>query len=186
MAISLADKCEHILKQALVDLFETVDKAFTQEPQATGPENDRQRYAAALTAVDRFFGTFKAPFVGRFFDLASAITDLNNNSRAAPLLQPVRTGKRGGDSSLTWRRRAHAVLGLEGLMATRSETDALKLVGDLYKPETLRTWRKEISANRNERVVERLFEAKTVLELGREEISKIKDNGSALEAFVLS
>ena len=92
MAISLADKCEHILKQALVDLFETVDKAFTQEPQATGPENDRQRYAAALTAVDQFFGTFKAPFVGRFFDLASAITDLNNNSRAARFSNPSGLG----------------------------------------------------------------------------------------------
>ena len=60
MAISLADKCEHILKQALVDLFETVDKAFTQEPQATGPENDRQRYAAALTAVDRILRDFQS------------------------------------------------------------------------------------------------------------------------------
>jgi len=130
MAFSLEDKREHILKQALVDLFEKVDKAFTQEPQMTGPENDCQRYVAALTAVSGFFGTFKAPFVGRFYDLASAITDLNHNSRAAPLLQPVRTGKRGGDSSLTWRRRAHAVLGLEGLMAQHncSEADALKIV----------------------------------------------------------
>ena len=95
----------------------------------TGPENDRQRYVAALTAVGGFFGTFKAPFVGRFYDLASAITDLNISPRAAPLLQPVRTGKRGGDSSLTWRRRAHAVLGLEGLMAQHncSEADALKM-----------------------------------------------------------
>ena len=46
MAFSLEDKREHILKQALVDLFEKVDKAFTQEPQMTGPENDRQRYVA--------------------------------------------------------------------------------------------------------------------------------------------
>jgi hypothetical protein len=86
---------------------------------------------------------------------------------------------------MTWRRRAHAVLGLEGLMAARkcSEGDALKLVKGLYKPETLRTWRKEISANRNERRVDRLLEAKTVLELGRQEISKL--NGDAIEAFAI-
>jgi hypothetical protein len=134
--------------------------------------------------VAQFFMKFDARFGDRFFELGSALADLNIGT-VTPLLRPVRTGKRGGDSSTTWRRRAHAVLGLEGLMAARkcSEEDTLRLVMGLYKPETLRTWRKEISANRKERRVHRLSEAKTVLELGRQEISKL--NGDALEAFTI-
>jgi hypothetical protein len=188
MAISVpADNRERILKQAFADLLEKVDHAFTQEPRLTGIENERERYVAALIVVAQFFKTFEAPFADRFFELGSALTDLNNGTDA-PLLERTRTGKRSGDSSMTWRRRAHAVLGVEGLMALYncSEADALKRVESLYKPETLRTWRKEISANRkNQPLAERLFQAKTVLNAGRQEIAKIRNNRDALADFVL-
>ena len=52
MAISFADKCEHTFK-ALVDLFETVDKAFAQEPESLRPSALTISVALAIKLTTR-------------------------------------------------------------------------------------------------------------------------------------
>jgi hypothetical protein len=105
------------LREALTELQETVSWAFKQEPGYPRiPVNERERYAAALVAVARFFSGFgRRQIENRFFELASAIADLNMGT-VHPVLRPVRADNRRADPSQLWRARAQAALGLEALI----------------------------------------------------------------------
>ena len=105
-------------------LHRTVDQAFNQEAdhQPT-PFNEREQLAAALAGVAQCFASvIGRPIGDRFFELASAIADLNVGS-VPPLLKPERADHRRADASQMWRARAHIVLGLEALLQSGLDRD---------------------------------------------------------------
>jgi hypothetical protein len=78
------------LLQAAADLYATVSRAFIQEPDySRTTANERERYTPSLIAVGQFFCALGDRRLGdRFFELASAISDLNAGT-LHPFLQPV-------------------------------------------------------------------------------------------------
>ena len=67
------------LAKATEKLHRTVDRAFNLEPDAQRSSfNERERYVAALSAVAQYFASVVGRPIGdRFFEIASAIVDLN-------------------------------------------------------------------------------------------------------------
>jgi hypothetical protein len=147
--------------KALVKLERKLSQAFFQETDyATTPENERERYAAALVVVAQFVG---GRIGNRFFELASAIADLNTGT-VHPLLAGVRVHNRRADTSQMWRARVRVAVGLEALLRSGLSRNAAaakvatefpsiaRLAGPRAKNSTLRTivfgWRKELKAAR--------------------------------------
>lgn len=138
---------------------------FNDEPSCPlAPCDERERYASVLISVAQFFTTLAGRPVGdRFFELASALADLNTGT-VAPLLSPVPPGNRPADPSRLWRARARAAVGLEALIRTglhhtdaaaeiaRTFPDLGKLAGAKARSSKLATtllgWRKEFTAGR--------------------------------------
>jgi hypothetical protein len=153
------------LLNALEKLHRSVARAFDQEPDYLGnPTNERERYAAALVVVAQYFSSVAGrPIADRFFELASAIADLNKGT-VHPLLQQVRPDNRPADPSQLWRARARVALGLEALLRSglnRSDAAAkitseyssiANLAGVKAKDSKLQTivfgWRRELKAGR--------------------------------------
>jgi hypothetical protein len=153
------------LLNALEKLHRNVARAFDQEPDyPRNPTNERERYAAALVVVAQYFSSLsEKPTAARFFELASAIADLNNGT-VHPLLQQVPPDNRPADPSQLWRARARVALGLEALLRSglnRSEAAAkiatqyssiANLAGVKAKDSKLQTtvfgWRRELKAGR--------------------------------------
>jgi hypothetical protein len=102
---------------ALKKLHRDLARAFEQEPgYARHAMNERERYAAALIVLGNYFSSLSVkPIAARFFELGSAIADLNNGI-VPPLLRPVRADNRRAAPSQLWRARAHVALGLEALL----------------------------------------------------------------------
>jgi hypothetical protein len=113
------------LSTAYAKLHGTVRRAFDHGPEyPRTPFNERERYAAAVAAVAQLFSTLgDRPVGNRFFNLASAISDLNSGT-VHPLLQAVRTVNRRPDFSQLWRARARVALGLEALIRSGAKVDA--------------------------------------------------------------
>src|SRR5262249_4196873 len=90
---------------------------FEQEPDTPRtPVNERERYAAALSVIAQYFSSIVGQQFGdRFFELASAIADLNLGT-VRSLLRPVRAESRAPDPSHFWRARARVALALEALL----------------------------------------------------------------------
>lgn len=126
--------------------------------------NERERYAAALIVVAQYFSSSAGrPIADRFFELASAIADLNNGT-VHPLLEPVRPDNRPADPSQLWRARARVALGLEALLRAGLNRSAAaakiashyssvaNLAGVKAKGSKLQTivfgWRRELKAGR--------------------------------------
>ena len=103
----------------------TVCQAFDQEPEyPRTPFNERERHAAAVAAVAQFFGALGHRQVGHcFFNLASAISDLNDGA-VPPLFQAVRSDNRHPDFSQLWRARTRVALGLEALIRSGGKLNA--------------------------------------------------------------
>jgi hypothetical protein len=151
------------LANALEKLHRNVARAFDQEPDYPGnPTNERERYAAALVVVAQYFSSVAGrPIADRFFELASAIADLNNGT-VHPLLRQVPPDNRPADPSQMWRARARVALGLEALLRSglnRSDAAAkiasqysniANLAGVKAKDSKLQTigWRRELKAGR--------------------------------------
>jgi hypothetical protein len=148
--------------EATEKLHRTVDRAFNQD--SATPSDERERYAAALVGVGQYFTSLVGRPIGdRFFEIASAIADLNFGT-VHPLLKPERADHRRADPSQLWRARAHVALGLEALLRSGLDRDdaIAKLasqhpsVADLAEVRgnrsNLRTivfgWRREFRANR--------------------------------------
>jgi hypothetical protein len=151
------------LLNALKKLHRNVARAFDQEPDGN-PVNERERYAAALDSVAQYFSSVAGrPIADRFFELASAISDLNKGT-VHPLLRKVRPDNRPADPSQLWRARARVALGLEALLRSdlnRSDAAAkiasqyssiANLAGVKAKDSKLQTivfgWRRELKAGR--------------------------------------
>jgi hypothetical protein len=105
------------LLETLEKLHRQIAQAFEQEPDCPrNPANERERYVAALNSIAQYFTSLVGRPIGeRFFELASAIADLNVGT-VHPLLRPVRPDNRPADPSQLWRARARVVLGLEALL----------------------------------------------------------------------
>jgi hypothetical protein len=105
------------------ELLKQVNRAFTEPSDASLAriDEERERYASALLSMALFFGKFGAPFAGRFFELASLITDLELGIRH-DLLTPAIVNNRPPDSSQMWRARACVVLALDALVRTGRPT----------------------------------------------------------------
>jgi hypothetical protein len=173
------DEAKLKLLQAAADLYATVSRAFIQEPDySRTTANERERYTPSLIAVGQFFCALGDRRLGdRFFELASAISDLNAGT-LHPFLQPARTDCRRADPSQLWRARARTVLALEAMVrsgvgrkaaAVRLARNAsvAKLAGAKAKTSSLQTtilgWRKGLLAGRIKN-----FEARELLLAGRE------------------
>jgi hypothetical protein len=150
---------------ALEKLHRDLARAFEQEPgYPLDSMNERERYAAALIVLANYFSSLSVkPIAGRFFELGSAIADLNNGT-VHSLLRPVRADNRRADPSQLWRARAHVALALEALLRSglNRQDAALKvarqypgiasLAGLRAKDSALQTtlfgWRREFKAGR--------------------------------------
>jgi hypothetical protein len=143
-----------------------------------------------------------AQFVGgrigkRFFELASAIADLNTGT-VHPLLAGVRVHNRRADTSQMWRARACVAVGLEALLRSglsRNEAAAkvatefpsiARLAGPKARNSSLRTivfgWRKELKAARVKN-----FEAGELFLEGVKEIDRLATlKGHRIRKFAVS
>src|SRR5262245_33581612 len=151
--------------KATKSLHQTVTQAFAQEANASRtPFYERERYAAALMAIGGYFTSLEGRPIGqRFFELGSAMADLNSGI-VHPLLRPARADNRPADPSQLWRARAHVALGLEALLRSglnrldaaakvpRQYSSIASLAGPKAKDSTLETtlfgWRREFKAGR--------------------------------------
>src|SRR5262245_2305689 len=150
---------------ALERLHRNLARAFEQEPDyQLDSMIERERYAAALIALANYFSSLSVkPIAARFFELGSAIADLNSGT-VHSLLRPVRADNRRADPSQLWRARARVALGLEALLRSglnRSEaaskiagqySSVAYLVGAKAKDSKLEItvfgWRRELRAGR--------------------------------------
>jgi hypothetical protein len=153
------------LLNALEKLHRNVARAFDQEPHyPRNPVNERERYAAALNSIAQYFSSVAGrPIGNRFFELASAIADLNSGT-VHSLLLPIRADNRPADPSQLWRARTRVALGLEALLRSglnrndaaakiASEYSSIaKLSGPKAKDSKLQIivfgWRRELKAGR--------------------------------------
>jgi hypothetical protein len=183
--------------KATKSLHQTVTQAFAQEANASRtPLYERERYAAALMAIGQYFTSLEGrPLGQRFFELASAMADLNSGI-VHPLLRPERADNRRAESSQLWRARVHVALGLQALLRsglTRTEA-AAKLATDFpgipklasakaknSKPQTIVFgWRKEL---RQARV--KNFEASELFSEGMRKIEAIAHRTDRLREFAV-
>src|SRR3984893_6649117 len=173
--------------EATKRLHRMVTQAFAPEPNdPRTPFYERERYAAALMEVAQYFTSLEGrPLGQRFFELGSAIADLNSGI-VRSLLRPERANNRRADDSQLWRARAHVSLGLEALLRsglTRNEAGAkltsdfpgiAKLASANAKNSKLQTivfgWRKQL---RQARV--KNFEASELFSEGMRKIEVIAD-----------
>jgi hypothetical protein len=171
--------------KATEKLHRTVDRAFNQEPDAQrSPFNERERYVAALFAVAQYFTSLVGRPIGdRFFEIASAIADLNVGT-VHPLLKPERADHRRADPSQFWRARARVALGLEALLRSGLDRDdAIAKIASQYSSITdlegvrrdrsklgpiVFGWRREFRANRVKN-----FEAKELFVEGMKRIDQL-------------
>jgi hypothetical protein len=117
----------------IIRLFGRLDHAFNESPDLVDIETERRRLAGALWSVAAFLGKggFDLPFAYRFFELGSAIEDLNLGIRSE-LLAPVAQGsRRSPDPAKVWRARACAALALEALIKAgrKREAASKELIG---------------------------------------------------------
>jgi hypothetical protein len=176
--------------EPLHQLDDGVRKAFDLEPELQSTENDRERYAAALTVVAQIVTRFVGETYGdRFFELGSAIVDLNKGAVHPLFVLPKQKGR--PSPSQIWRGRANAALALHALFKCKIKLlDAAKEIvkefpgiANLESERTSRSvrggsleriiieWRKRFSANRigND-------EAAELFEVGRKLIDFHKNN----------
>lgn len=181
--------------KASKSLHRIVTQAFAQEPNASRtPFYERERYAAALMGIGQYFTSLEGrPLGQRFFELGSAMADLNSGI-VHPLLRQERADNRRADNSQLWRARAHVSLGLEALLRsglTRTEAAAklagdfpgiAKLAGAKAKNSKLQTivfgWRKQL---RQARV--KNFEASELFSEGMRRIELVADKPHRLRQF---
>ena len=188
---------EFNLSTAYAKLRGTVRRAFDQEPEYPRiPFNERERYAAAVAAVAQLFSTLGDRQVGnRFFNLASAISDLNSGT-VPPLFQAVRTVNRRPDFSQLWRARARVALGLEALIRSGVKADATAVAEKAAKrfpllsklagakasqsrlPTVLLGWRREFRAARIKN-----FEATELFLEGMRRIDRLTRQPARLREF---
>jgi hypothetical protein len=183
------------LLEAFAEFYNDVAKAFGQEPEySRTPFNERERYSAALTAVAGYFGKLGEQGISqRFFELGSAIADLNIGT-VHPLLRPERVDNRRGDRSQLWRARARVVLAFDAFVRSGLSRDAAvaavrsklpniaALFGAKARASSLQTvvlgWRKQLLAKRVKN-----FEAQELLSAGLEKSSALPKHDKRLVEF---
>jgi hypothetical protein len=183
------------LLNALEKLHRNVARAFEQEPDyPRNPTNEREQYATALNSIAQYFSALVGRPIGdRFFELASAIADLNVGT-VNVLLRPVRADNRRADTSQAWRARARVVLGLEALIRsgldrnsaaaqlTRKFPRIAELVRAKARTSSLQTtifgWRKRLLAGRIKN-----FEAQELFSAGLEIICALPKQDQHLAEF---
>jgi hypothetical protein len=175
-------------------LMQLVNIAFNQDPDLShSVKHERERLAAALISVAQFSRKYNALVAHRFFELGSAIADLNSGIQC-DLLKPARSGsQRPPHSSQVWRARARVVLGLDALIrsgltqaaAAKNIAKEFPLLKSLVSEkrcndkilgidlsQTIVNWRKKSPSWKN-------WEAVTVYKEGKEIImEKLASNGN--------
>jgi hypothetical protein len=148
----------------------------------------RRSHNCSSTLGDRQVGN-------RFFNLASAISDLNSGT-VHPLFQAVKTVNRRPDFSQLWRARARVALGLEALIRSGVKVDATAVAEKVAKkfpllaklagakasqsrlPAVLLGWRRELRAARIKN-----FEATELFLEGMRRIDRLTGQPARLRAF---
>jgi hypothetical protein len=104
-------------RDIVIRLFGRMNQAFSEDAEIPNTvENERERLALALWSIAVFFGRsgFNQPNADRFFELGSAISDLNDGIRPS-LLVPTRIDSNPPQTSQFWRARVNVVLAFEAL-----------------------------------------------------------------------
>jgi hypothetical protein len=109
------DNLDRAFAELAISVNDAFSKAWKDLPPVGTVESDRERYAVALWCVALFFSRFGAPFADRFFELGSAITDLNLRIPSDLLKCRRFDRRRPPDNSQKKRARARVVLGLHAL-----------------------------------------------------------------------
>ena len=125
-------------------LINELDQIFSQQPEDDRPEEEREQYMRAFTAIGVFLQEHDAPrhVQRRLYRLGIALDDLNLG-KADTLLQPTSFG--GGNAGLdtnVWIGRANAALGMAALIAAgdnreEAATSAMRAIG-IKKSQVLR------------------------------------------------
>ncbi len=122
-----ADRSLILTRDLVIRLFDHLDRAFNENPELPVTiRTERQRLASAVWGIAAFLGKsgFDLPFAQRFFDLGSAIEDLNLGIQSG-LLAPVAQGsRRKPDPAEIWRARACVALALEALIRAGRKREA--------------------------------------------------------------
>jgi hypothetical protein len=174
------------LVEAFVRLRQSITKALNQNP--TLPltlEDERELHATVLVLVGKFVAIIDPDVPNKyFFELASALTDLNKGI-VRPLTRPSPQRGRAPDPSNRWRDRARVALALDAFMRSGLSKDgaaaeiartarkysrlrrlAGKKAGDFAT--TVIDWRSEFSAGRVDN-----FEATELFAEGSRRIGKM-------------
>jgi hypothetical protein len=181
------------LIDAYAQLAKSVDYAFRLNSDLPlDVKIERERFAAALICVGRFFSTFRAPFANQFFELGSAIVALNDGIQHG-LLKPTKAARmpnRPPDPPQLWRARANVVLavyaleqfgltsleiankidrisGLKNLVSKKRTDDEVVKVSN-----TVAEWRKDFKSDK----LKKNWEVDTFYEAGKELIEFIAAN----------
>jgi hypothetical protein len=188
-----------LTRDLVVRLFGRLNHAFNEGANLPITiENERHRLVGALWSIADFLGKsgFDLPFAHRFFELGSAIEDLELGIQG-DLLKPVPQGsRRPPDRAELWRARACVALALEALTrAGRTREAAAKEIATRFSdvgklinskrstggggsvPKTIIEWRKKLPSVKNWQVNE--FYA-----LGIESIDRLAASSSAGERLV--
>jgi hypothetical protein len=182
------------LNEAFSKLRQGLTTTFTQEPTLPRtPENERERVAAALVFVAQVIAAEIDRDIANdyFFELSSAIADLNRGI-VRPLLKPSPRHGRVGDPSDKWRARARISVALEALMRSRlTQTEAAGKIAREYPdlaalagkkagkfPTTIIGWHAEFSKKRVKN-----FEAEGLFAVGIEHVDELSDDPDGLKAL---
>jgi hypothetical protein len=178
--------------------IEAVDRAFSANALVSGSkeEIERARYVVALTAVAKFFDTFKdTSFIANHFaELASAIQDLDAGV-TRPLLSAAKKSGNPVEASNLWRARASVAIAIEARrrqgknrkVAAKSIAKECPEIQSLIRRQTdkdlwesILFWHNQFVGNRRVKN----FEGAAVFKEGIKVLDKCeKDNGN-LDRFV--
>jgi hypothetical protein len=166
------------LDQAFAELMDRANVALNLSAGPPTIENKRLGVAALLILSAQFFAPCNAQLAYRFFELHSAIADLNVGI-VDPLLVPTPVENRPGDPSGLWRTRARVALALHARMLSgrsltvddaatyiaREFPSAALLAGTKSKnfAKTIIGWRKDFMSRRIKNL-----EAAEVFAVGKE------------------
>jgi hypothetical protein len=194
----------------VLELLRGIDSAFAREhDEATTPQGEQVRYAAALAVVGRFLSRIDPTHADRFFDLSAALSDYSSGSRP-PILKrlkkksaPNPTQVEAAKATVAFALDALIALGQKPEVAARSllthYPDIKHLAGPKslgptgFLPKTILEWRKTFSSpsrSKNDFAAEifavgrDLIDSRVKTEHGKEELKRIADSRAKYAAQV--
>ncbi len=144
-------------RDSVIDLINSVHRAFSETSDLPPLENEREQYALALQYIALFFSKFREPSARRFFELSMTISDLNLGIHGT-LLKPSTVEHRPPAASQLWCAKVRVVLCLEALILSGlTQKNAADKIADFPALQKL------VSPKRNKDRVVKIVLSKTII-----------------------